>query len=63
VAQAYGVRAIPQTFFIDADGRIQDRVFGVTSDRTLDRELQVLLSSAGTTDRAGGRATIPSPPS
>ena len=36
VAGAYGVRAIPQTFFIDADGVIRDRVFGAESQERLD---------------------------
>ncbi|TMK65059.1 MAG: redoxin domain-containing protein [Actinobacteria bacterium] len=31
VAGAYGVRAIPQTFFIDADGVVRDRTFGLSS--------------------------------
>jgi len=42
-AKAYGVRALPQTFFIDADGRIVDRVFGITSDAALRGPLQRLL--------------------
>jgi peroxiredoxin len=36
VAAAYGVRAIPQTFFIDAEGVIRDRVFGAESQAQLD---------------------------
>ena len=31
VAERYGVRGIPQTFFIDADGVVRDRVYGITS--------------------------------
>ncbi len=31
LAAAYGVRAVPQTFFVDADGTIVSRVFGITS--------------------------------
>jgi peroxiredoxin len=41
--EAYGVRALPQTFFIDADGRIVDRVFGITSDAALRGPLERLL--------------------
>lgn len=46
VAKAYGVRAIPQTFFIDADGMIQDQLFGVTTSQALDRPLQALLGNS-----------------
>lgn len=38
-AIAYGVRAVPQTFFINRDGTIEARVFGITSERELEREL------------------------
>lgn len=41
--KGYGVRALPQTFFIDADGRIVDRVFGITTDAALRGPLQHLL--------------------
>ena len=43
VAEAYGVRAIPQTFFIDEAGVVRDRVFGITSKRALDAPLDALL--------------------
>jgi cytochrome c biogenesis protein CcmG/thiol:disulfide interchange protein DsbE len=43
VAKDYGVRAVPQTFFIDADGTIRDRVFGITSAQDLERTLQKIL--------------------
>lgn len=39
----YGVRALPQTFFIDADGKIVDRVFGITTRATLQDPLDKLL--------------------
>jgi cytochrome c biogenesis protein CcmG, thiol:disulfide interchange protein DsbE len=42
-AKAYGVRAVPQTFFIDADGTIRDRVFGITSAEDLDETLRKIL--------------------
>jgi hypothetical protein len=43
VAKDYGVRAVPQTFFIDADGTIRDRVFGITSAKDLDHTLAKIL--------------------
>jgi len=43
VAKEYGVRAVPQTFFIDADGTIRERVFGITSAKDLDRTLKKIL--------------------
>ena len=44
VARTYGVRAIPQTFFIDAAGVIRDRVFGITTDAALREPLAALLA-------------------
>jgi peroxiredoxin len=41
--QAYGVRALPQTFFIDRDGKIVDRVFGITTEEALEEPLRTLL--------------------
>lgn len=41
----YGVRALPQTFFIDADGKIVDRVFGITTEAALKAPLDKLLGS------------------
>lgn len=45
VAGAYGVRAIPQTFFIDAQGVIRDRVFGITTAEQLRDPLDALLAA------------------
>ena len=45
VKDAYGVRGIPQTFFVDADGVLQDRVFGITSPAALDEPLDRLLAA------------------
>ena len=47
VAKDYGVRAVPQTFFIDADGTIRERVFGITSAKDLDETLQKILPHSG----------------
>jgi len=43
VARAFGVRAIPQTFFIDRDGNIAARVFGFSSERALEEPLAKIL--------------------
>jgi len=43
VAKEYGVRAVPQTYFIDADGTIRERVFGITSAEDLDQTLKKIL--------------------
>lgn len=43
LAEAYGVRAVPQTFFIDPDGTIVSRVFGITSAKDLDAEIRKIL--------------------
>jgi peroxiredoxin len=44
VAKAFGVRAIPQTFFVRADGTIAARVFGITSEAALADPLAKLLA-------------------
>lgn len=44
VAKAFGVRAIPQTFFIAPDGTIVARVFGITSQDKLEEPLRNLLA-------------------
>jgi cytochrome c biogenesis protein CcmG, thiol:disulfide interchange protein DsbE len=46
VAKAFGVRAIPQSFFVRADGTIAARVFGFTSQSALARPLAQLLGGA-----------------
>jgi peroxiredoxin len=43
VADAFGVRSIPETFFITADGTVVSHVFGLTSVRDLDKEIAQLL--------------------
>lgn len=43
VSGAYGVRALPQTFFIRPDGTIASRLFGLTSQRELEGDLRGIL--------------------
>jgi cytochrome c biogenesis protein CcmG, thiol:disulfide interchange protein DsbE len=43
VAGHYGISAIPQTWFIDADGVVRRRVYGITSRDALDEPLNALL--------------------
>jgi cytochrome c biogenesis protein CcmG/thiol:disulfide interchange protein DsbE len=52
VAKEYGVRAVPQTFFIDADGTIRERVFGITSAKDLDHTLEKILPHSSSTGRS-----------
>jgi cytochrome c biogenesis protein CcmG, thiol:disulfide interchange protein DsbE len=46
VARAFGVRAMPQTFFIDASGKIVKRYFGNPGRPGLDAEINALLGRA-----------------
>jgi cytochrome c biogenesis protein CcmG/thiol:disulfide interchange protein DsbE len=43
VGDTYGVRALPQTFFIRPDGTIASRLFGLTSQRELEGDLRGIL--------------------
>lgn len=43
LADAYGVHGIPQTFFVDADGTIVSRLYGITSADKLDAEIRKIL--------------------
>jgi cytochrome c biogenesis protein CcmG, thiol:disulfide interchange protein DsbE len=43
VGAAYGVRALPQSFFIRRDGTIASRLFGLTSQRELEGDLRRIL--------------------
>ncbi len=43
VARAFGVRTIPMTFFVDADGTIRGRLFGFSSEDALDEPLERIL--------------------
>jgi cytochrome c biogenesis protein CcmG/thiol:disulfide interchange protein DsbE len=51
VAKEYAVRAVPQTFFIDADGTIRERVFGITSAKDLDQTLKKILPKRSRANR------------
>lgn len=46
VRDQYGLRGIPQTFFVDGDGVLQDRVFGITTREALDEPLDALLAGS-----------------
>jgi cytochrome c biogenesis protein CcmG/thiol:disulfide interchange protein DsbE len=46
VADAFGVRAIPQSFFVRPDGTIAARIFGFTSEDALARPLNELLGAS-----------------
>src|SRR5207237_10315981 len=48
VAQAYGVFAPPESFFIDRDGRIAGRQIGELSRADLTRQLSTIIDKAGT---------------
>ena len=43
VARSYGVRAIPQTFFVDRDGNVSGRLFGFSSEDELNEALAEIL--------------------
>lgn len=42
-AAAYAVNRVPQTFFIDPEGVLVSRVFGITSAADLDAEIRAVL--------------------
>jgi cytochrome c biogenesis protein CcmG, thiol:disulfide interchange protein DsbE len=52
-ALAYGVRAIPQTFFITPNGVINQRIFGLRSAEGLDREIDRIVPAKTTTTTRG----------
>lgn len=43
VARAYGVPSVPTTFLIDRDGRVAQRLFGISSEDDFERELRRIL--------------------
>lgn len=44
VRDRYALRGIPQTFFVDEQGVLRDRVFGITTREALEEPLDALLS-------------------
>lgn len=52
VARAYGVRFLPQTFFIAPDGMIRARSYGALTEEELERRIQELLHSSQAKKRA-----------
>ncbi len=44
VADALGVTAIPQTFFVDADGRVRAHLYGFTTARELEARIRRVLA-------------------
>jgi cytochrome c biogenesis protein CcmG, thiol:disulfide interchange protein DsbE len=46
-ALAYGLRGVPETYVIDAGGRLVDRVIGPVSYQRLDARITALLAEAG----------------
>ncbi len=52
-ALAYGVRAIPQTFFITPTGVINQRIFGLRSAAGLDHEIDRILPRQSSTTTRG----------
>ena len=46
-ASAYGVDALPQTFFLDARHRIVDRIFGAVTQADLNKGIALATASAG----------------
>jgi hypothetical protein len=45
VGKAYGVRALPQTFFIDRKGTITARYFGAPQGEQFDRQVHKIIAS------------------
>jgi peroxiredoxin len=45
VGRAYGVRAIPQTFFLDQDGTISARYFGAPPRAQFEAQIRKILAS------------------
>lgn len=46
IAMSYRVRAIPVTFFIDERGKLVSQVFGILSQRELNKEINKLIKSS-----------------
>jgi peroxiredoxin len=59
IAKAYGVRPIPQTFFITRDGKISSRLFqSFTTMQELDKELRPILERSGATPPNSGSDSL-----
>jgi cytochrome c biogenesis protein CcmG/thiol:disulfide interchange protein DsbE len=59
VARAYGVRAVPQTFFIARDGTVSQRYYAQPSDDAFDRELSTIIASHAPTLPVSQPASVP----
>jgi cytochrome c biogenesis protein CcmG, thiol:disulfide interchange protein DsbE len=46
VASAYGVVALPQTFFLNAEHRIVDRIFGAVTQTTLSKGIALATGAS-----------------
>ena len=44
VADAFGVSGLPQTFFVDREGRVRARVFSRLTERELEQEIRRTLA-------------------
>jgi cytochrome c biogenesis protein CcmG/thiol:disulfide interchange protein DsbE len=55
VADNYGATGIPETFFVDADGRVVGHVIGVVSERELDAGAQAAMEGRVMGTVTGGR--------
>jgi hypothetical protein len=53
VAKAYGVRAMPQTFFVDPDGTIVSRYYGAPARDEFEAEVARIAGSPGATPPSG----------
>jgi len=49
VSVDYGVYGVPETFFIDREGRIRAKHVGALSDQMFAEAIEPLLAAAGTT--------------
>jgi cytochrome c biogenesis protein CcmG/thiol:disulfide interchange protein DsbE len=53
VAKEYGVRAMPQTFFVDPDGTIVSRYYGAPSRDEFEAEVARIVATGGATPPSG----------
>jgi cytochrome c biogenesis protein CcmG, thiol:disulfide interchange protein DsbE len=57
-ASAYGVAALPQTFFLNASHHVVDRVFGALTPSTLSRGVALATGSQGLGNQRRGQAAV-----